>query len=244
MNPLETKHSVHRCLSAARRFTRGTHSVRGVVAIPMKVTQESAVTLAALRGRCGRAERDKLGGSESRHEVADCRRQTAGRSSRVLLYLDYDGVLHPEDVVRHPRRGIYLHPKYVGGHVLFEHAGLLAEELEQFPDVGIVLSTSWVRVLSFKRALGCLPEALRKRVVGATYHSSMDDGAFLDLSRGQQVVGDAGRRKAKRWLALDDDAEHWPVEHRGRLLHTHPVQGLASVLPQFRERLRAVTGLG
>lgn len=155
----------------------------------------------------------------------------------LLLYLDYDGVLHPEDVYRHPKRGIYLASKY-GGHELFEHAELLADELEPHPDIRVVLSTSWVRVLRFKRAVSYLPERLKARVIGATFHSSMSQGHFLDLSRGQQVLADASRRRATRWLALDDDAEHWPVSHREHLVHTDPVDGLAAVLPEFRSRLK------
>jgi hypothetical protein len=156
----------------------------------------------------------------------------------VLLYLDYDGVLHPQDVYRHPKRGIHLAGKYEG-HTLFEHAELLADELEPYPRARIVLSTSWVRVLRYRRALSYLPERLQARVVGATFHSSrMDKGHFMDLSRGQQVLGDVGRRGAKRWLALDDDAENWPTAHRAYLVRTDPEHGLAAVLDEFRERLR------
>ena len=155
-----------------------------------------------------------------------------------LLYLDFDGVLHPEDVHRHPRKGIYLAGKYVG-HTLFEHAELLADELEPCPDLRIVLSTSWVYVLRYRRALSYLPERLQARVIGATYHSTrMDKGRFLALSRGQQVLGDAARRQATRWLAVDDDAENWPKSHLSHLVQTDPVRGLAAVLPQFRAQLR------
>ena len=60
-----------------------------------------------------------------------------------MLFLDFDGVLHPEDV--HRRAG---NSPYIGspsGHVLFEHAPLLAAVLRPCPDIRIVLSTSWVR---------------------------------------------------------------------------------------------------
>lgn len=155
-----------------------------------------------------------------------------------LLYLDYDGVLHPEDVYRHPKKGIYLAGKYER-HALFEHAELLADELQPYPKVGIVLSTSWVRLLRYRRALSYLPERLQVRVLGATYHSSrMNKEHFAELSRGQQVLGDAGRRRATRWLAVDDDAAHWPESHLAHLVHTDPVQGLAAVLPEFRARLK------
>lgn len=48
---------------------------------------------------------------------------TGGR----VLYLDFDGVLHPEDVRRRAGRGPYIASP--SGHVLFEHAPLLADVL-------------------------------------------------------------------------------------------------------------------
>lgn len=40
-------------------------------------------------------------------------------SDEPILYLDYDGVLHHEDVWWHRRRGAYVKP---AGFTLFEHA--------------------------------------------------------------------------------------------------------------------------
>lgn len=156
-----------------------------------------------------------------------------------VVYLDYDGVLHPEDVYRHPRRGIHLAPEYAG-HSLFEHCDLLTAELAPYPEVRIVLSTSWVRALHYTRARSYLPPALRERAVGATYHSQMDRQAFELLSRGEQVVADVARRRPMDWLALDDDGDGWPEYYRRHLVRTDPVQGVASVLEELRARLRAM----
>lgn len=163
----------------------------------------------------------------------------ATQMTRPILYLDYDGVLHPEDVLRHPKRGIYLAPKYEG-HRLFEHCDLLAAELAPYPEIALVLSTSWVRVLRYQRALSYLPPVLRERVVGATFHTAMNRQSFESLSRGQQVVSDVGRRKPIAWLAVDDDAEHWPAAYVDHLVRTDPVNGVAGVLDELRARLQAV----
>lgn len=55
----------------------------------------------------------------------------------IVLQLDYDGVLHHEDVWRRPRRGLYFGAKGVG-HTLFENAALLEQLMAPYPDVFIV----------------------------------------------------------------------------------------------------------
>ena len=53
------------------------------------------------------------------------------------------------------------------------HAGILVELLEDFPQVQIALSTSWVRLLGYQRARAALPAQLQARTVSATWHSRM-----------------------------------------------------------------------
>ena len=144
----------------------------------------------------------------------------------LVLYLDFDGVLHHEDVRRHPRRGIYLNapPEYR----LFQHAPLLEALLQPHPDVRIVLSSSWVRALGYSRAVKRLPPGLQARVIGATYHSRMNERLFTLLPRGIQVLDDVERRAPKEWLALDDDASGWPKEHEHRVVLTDERLGLSA----------------
>lgn len=56
-----------------------------------------------------------------------------------IIYLDYDGVLHDEQVFFHPKRGIYMKTP---DRILFEWMSILDELLRPHPDVKIVLSTS------------------------------------------------------------------------------------------------------
>lgn len=141
-----------------------------------------------------------------------------------VLYLDFDGVLHPDEVYR-VRGRIVLQ---CDGMNLFEWAPLLAEHLEPYPDVRIVLSTSWVRVLSFKEARAWLPDALGSRVIGATWHSAMDQFWWQNLSRYQQICLHAKRHRISRWLAIDDDTEGWPDDSREQLVHTDSMLGIAT----------------
>jgi len=161
-----------------------------------------------------------------------------------LLYLDFDGVLHHENCFWHPRRGAYLVAP--SGYTLFQHAPLLEKLLEPYPDIKIVLSTSWLRRYGYSATAKRLPQNLRARVIGATFHSRMDEGYFADLPRGQQVFDDVLRRKPSAWLALDDNAEGWPDECLENFVRTHEEDGIGDPDTNARlvERLRWLGSAG
>jgi len=156
-----------------------------------------------------------------------------------ILFLDYDGVLHP-DAVYQTRRGLELRAP---GQLLM-HADVLETILDDHPEVRIVLSTSWVRLLSFKRAHGVLPESLQARVIGATWHSKMPRAPEYgyDLqTRYEQIRAAATRAGMTRWLALDDDPDHsWP-DRDARLIRCDSALGLGRLQTQYELRTKLVT---
>ncbi len=161
-------------------------------------------------------------------------------TGQLILYLDFDGVLHHENVLWHPRIGAYLSaPEHFK---LFQHVDLLDRMLAPFPGVQIVLSTSWVRQYGCAKSGKNLSPGLRSRVVGATFHSMMNEQAFAELPRGVQVMNDVRRRQPLRWLALDDDYQQWPSESLANLVRTHEHFGLSEpgVLEEFETKLRAM----
>ncbi|WP_431273645.1 HAD domain-containing protein [Variovorax ureilyticus] len=171
-------------------------------------------------------------------------RPPAGRDE-LLIYLDFDGVAHHHEVWWHPRRGAYI--KADPSFVLFQHTALLVDVLVPYPSVRIVLSTSWVRHYSYSKAVRRLPDALRKRVVGATYHREMNASSFDAKPRGIQVLEDVQRRQPRDWLAIDDDDEGWPDCCRSKLVRSHAEMGISDpdVLRELREKLAAMhTGAG
>ena len=96
-----------------------------------------------------------------------------------------------------------------------------------YPQVRIVLSTSWVRVFgSVRKVAHRLPEALRARVVGATFHGDMDADLFTGMPRGLQLWADVRRRRPAAWLALDDQDDGWPDVAHDHLVLTDPVLGV------------------
>lgn len=90
------------------------------------------------------------------------------RPNDAVLFLDFDGVLHPDAAFR-TKRGIELRAP---GELMM-HAKTLENILLDFPALRICLSTSWVRLLGYARARTALPSSLQARTVSATWHSRM-----------------------------------------------------------------------
>lgn len=151
---------------------------------------------------------------------------------KQLLYLDFDGVLHP-DAVYVVRTGVELRAP---GHTLFEHANSLADALEPYPEVRIILSTSWVLHYNLRRAAARLPAALAERVVGATSPLYTRNDYFGDIARGRQVILDVDRRSPTEWLAIDDTDEGWTSQSREHLVLCKSDAGLGD--PSTMEELQ------
>lgn len=142
-----------------------------------------------------------------------------------VLYLDFDGVLHHENCLWHPKKGAYLSaPREF---TLFQHAELLEALLAPYPAVLIVLSTNWVRRYGVARTAKRLPDSLRQRVIGATVHSAMDETYLSSLPRGLQVYEDVLRRKPGQFIAIDDVDEGWPLAIREHLVLTDEKYGIS-----------------
>ena len=164
----------------------------------------------------------------------------------MILFLDFDGVLHPDSAYLVKGR-----PTLKGKGGLFMWAPLLIKTLADFPEIQIVLSTSWARELSFNRARRWLPKELRARVVGSTWHSAMSfkREGFRSLAtwwdeatRYQQIKRYAGRAGLTDWVAIDDQPEGWGADDLGKLVHTHSETGLSDpvVLAVLAARLKVL----
>ncbi|GAA5176183.1 hypothetical protein GCM10025771_10240 [Niveibacterium umoris] len=160
----------------------------------------------------------------------------------MILFLDFDGVLHPDDV-RLRGRTPYL---AVPGE-LFMWAPRLETVLAAAPQVRLVLSTSWVRHLGYSRARQALPFSLQERVIGATWHSALlggrPRGDVCDwdfLSRYEQIEHYVRRAALDRWVAVDDAVEGWPSAAQQHLVAAHPERGLGD--DETLERLAKLLG--
>jgi len=155
----------------------------------------------------------------------------AGPIKDPVLFLDYDGVLHPDEVYLERGR-----PVLRARGELFVWAPLLEAALAPHPRVCIVLSTSWARELRFATARDRLPPGLRTRVIGATWHNSMGrvDGIALgsttwwdQATRYEQIRRYVNRAGLRAWVAIDDRPEGWDEADRGCLVRTHSSRGLS-----------------
>ncbi|WP_137917203.1 HAD domain-containing protein [Hydrogenophaga sp. 2FB] len=166
------------------------------------------------------------------------------KSADVALYLDLDGVVHHEAVYIHPKAGIYMSPKEAPGRVLFEWLPILIDLLEPYPDLKLVLSSTWCIRPGYRKTLDRLPLTLRERFVGGTFHKRIhgsDPGltqAFQSMPRGEQVCADVGRRMPRKWLALDDDVAGWPERALVNLVACDGSTGISDLRVQEALKLK------
>lgn len=163
-----------------------------------------------------------------------------------VLFLDYDRVLHPDEV--YLERG---KPVLRARGELFMWAPLLEAALVGHPEVRVVLSTSWARELRFARARDCLPDGLRSRVIGATWHSGMGRTEGVSLGRAtwwdmvtryEQIRRFVNHTRIGDWVAVDDRPEGWAAVDSVRLIRTHSSRGLseARVTIELAEHLARI----
>jgi hypothetical protein len=153
-----------------------------------------------------------------------------------VIYVDFDGVAHPSAVWYEPAtKQVRLK---AAGHELFESLPVLEAALLPYPNLKIILSSSWVQTFGFEQAQAFLPKTLQLRVIGATYDPQAPNAwRFSRLRRYDAIALDVQRRKPTRWLAIDDDALGWPKSELDALVLIPSDLGLAC--PDAQARLHA-----
>lgn len=152
----------------------------------------------------------------------------------MILFLDFDGVLHP-DPCRDARR-------------LFEHAPRLAGLLEEFPEVCVVLSTSWRNRKSIDELVGPLVAPLRSRVIGVTptFGGFVAPPRLVPYRRQAECLQWLAQQgqEDRPWFALDDRAS-WFEPYCERLIECdsrrgfdgHAARRLHAAFARERQRL-------
>ena len=151
-----------------------------------------------------------------------------------ILFLDFDGVLHPDRAYLHRGR-----PMLVGAGQLFMWVDILVELLTPYPEIQIVISSSWPRELRFSKAKKYLPLALQNKVIGATWHSGMAkhpeanhhiQSTWWDTAtRYEQIRRYIDRAQIKNWLAIDDNPTGWQDIDKEKIIITNSDMGISDL---------------
>ena len=151
-------------------------------------------------------------------------------STRFILFLDFDGVTHPEPCPVDQR---------------FTRLPLIEEVLREFRACQVVISSSWRCSHSMDTMCGYFSADVRSRVIGVTPEldrSKRDwypqhPSSFSRQAECEAWLIDNGLADA-RWLAIDDSPWWFEPGHPG-LLVTDRLQGFT---PEDAQTLRMMMG--
>ena len=114
----------------------------------------------------------------------------------VILFLDFDGVLHPDPCFDEQR--------------LFERAPMLQPVLEEFAEICVVLSTSWRTQYELSHLVALLPSFLQSRTIGVTplFSAIRAEPGLAPFRREAECVAwlAAHDHRHQPWIAIDDRA--------------------------------------
>lgn len=112
----------------------------------------------------------------------------------MLLFLDFDGVLHPYPCA---------------DSELFCWMDNFEQVLQSFPEIEIVISSSWREQRSLEALKQLFPTSLRSQIIGATPVLPVSDEDWLSPHREQEILQwlRQHQREDEAWLAIDDTLE-------------------------------------
>lgn len=114
----------------------------------------------------------------------------------MILFLDFDGVLHPDD------------GRPITDDVRLCNLPRLEALLREFPHVRVVISSMWREQFSFETIVSWFSEDIRTRIVGITPLPELSQVGALPLRREADVIAwlDSNGGVDQAWVALDDAA--------------------------------------
>lgn len=153
--------------------------------------------------------------------------------SAPILYLGFSGVLHRGEGLMEADGRVTLD----SGRQPFESAHHLSDALAPYPDLQLVLTTSWMRWCGDADTIALLPGELRQRVVGTTREYPPRFGELQNGSgRTWSIIRHAGAHRLKTWFAIADDFRGVPLDLMSRFFVVPKDTGLETT--SMREVLR------
>ena len=152
----------------------------------------------------------------------------------MIVFLDFDGVLHPSSVRFNEDLELALEcdDKSL---FLFCWAPILKSILNYVdPEcaIKIVLSTTWAHRDGWKEAAKCLTPCLQLRVIGGTVGYDRPRGLQIQKYVEDMNIAD------HQWLAIDDDDYLWPPHLLDLLIKTDENLGLSEISTQQLLKLK------
>lgn len=134
----------------------------------------------------------------------------------LVLFLDFDGVLHP---LGEPALGDNF--ELLPNPDLFCWRHHLESVLAPYPDVRIMVSSDWRRLFDDAKLVELLGPVLASRFAGVVEVNRP--------SRAEEVLAEADRRGLRCWLALDDHTSVKAAAEAGddRFIVCRPDSGLS-----------------
>lgn len=141
-------------------------------------------------------------------------------TARTVLFLDFDGVLHPRPIVTDPGGGV------------FTALDLLEDVLRQVRHVEVVISSTWRERFALHELREFFSPDLRERVVGVTpLPGDVADAPqeLREYPRHAECVTWLARHRpaGTPWLALDDRVENFASGSVNLVL----IDGTAGLMP-------------
>ena len=114
----------------------------------------------------------------------------------MILFLDFDGVLHSTS-------------NAIGHRDDFNKLPLLENWLRQYPEVDVVVSSSWRELMKIEELREIFSEDLRHRVIDTCPIISINEET--NYYRCEEILGWIKLKKYEGlWLALDDATHEFP----------------------------------
>lgn len=219
-------------------------------------------TLQHFRGRCTSRDHEAVGLADSRgcawrlnFEGEKLNPVLSLKDVAPTVYVGISGVLHPSESFY---RLIYGRSPWADGHSKYESAPVLAQALESWPDVELVLTSTQPWAYGLESVLEHLGPSLAARVVGYAYADlttkvkrevttrsgltrtiGFSNEDYWRMTKSNIIATHVEWRRPDRWIAIDDEDILWPHEvRRDRLVLTDGCVGLQSA--EAQDRLRAV----
>jgi hypothetical protein len=134
-----------------------------------------------------------------------------GREKKMIIFLDFDGVLHPTS----PRKVLSAEENQP-----FSYLSRLEGVLRDFPEPQIVIASSWRINRPWANVISAFSLDITARIIGATPVLIQKEPPYRRHPRYEEILDFLNNKNlsAAQWIALDDDPELYPANCQNLIL--------------------------